>query len=73
MLVQVLLKKEQNYENKRQKGYDKCIETAEKNYDLLWDANCPKNKPSCSLEDRLSKWVEGRYDKEIQVCIKRYK
>ncbi len=52
---------------------DICLNKAKENRNSLWEANCPKNDKNCSLDFEIIKWIEDRYNKEVDICIQRNK
>ncbi len=62
------LKKEEKSKDYNRQQLTACISQAGINRTNLWNANCPENKPNCSLQMDQIEWIDKRYEQEVNEC-----
>ena len=62
------LEKEQENRDYYREQLTNCINTASINRTNLWKANCPEKEPNCKLQMDQIKWIDNRYQQEVNEC-----
>jgi len=68
------LKSEQEFKEEqelsKQRKLQTSLDNAKTNRTALWNANADKNG---KVTNEIAKWIEDRYNQEVQTAIERYK